>query len=779
MTTDDPPTPPSHRPPVRRLGRPRLPAVLRDEPQYRLLFSGQVLSILGDRVTGVVLPFAVLSVGGGVGDVAVVSAAQFLPFAVLALPAGVWADRLDRKKILVASDVVRFVCQLTAGLLLVTGRADVLHLALLAAAYGAADAFFAPAFTGLLPGTVAPVNLQPANALRGLSFSTGSIVGPVLGGALVAFAGGPGGAMLFDAGTFLVSIACLLPLRPRVVAKVLHDEDPQASTDHFLTSLREGWSEVRSRSWVVAFLGGMASYHVIVLPAIFVLGPVLAAEEMDGARSWAIITAGFGLGAVLGDLLLLRWRPRFALRVASLMLVGASCQAAFIGSGLGVWAIAGLEVLAGVCVTGTFTLWETSLQEHVPDRALSRVSSYDYLSSAGLIPVGNLAIGAISAGVGVRPALLGMTVLGVLVAGAIAGRTRRTAAATRRARGGSAGTGLTERSPLGHPSWSAGDPVDRAATRRSRKATWPFTSSSRAVARSAQANRSSSGNSCCRPDLGGHSTVKVLLTAAAASRSPSTAQTRTCLPPDWATVPRSISSPSGTGWPVSSPNSRRAASTGASSGSCSPLGSDQACSCLRAQNGPPRCPTSTSTRGAVGAEPWSPAADRRNTRIPALRFCPMRASSRKHPAPAGVVSEVPPLPAPRRDMATREATATTFDSLVDADGIVLVDFWAAWCGPCRMFAPVFEAASEQHADITFAKVDTEAERELAARAAITSIPTLMAFRDGILVFAQPGALPAPALEQLITAVRGLDMDDVRRQVAAQDGAQDDAAESTG
>jgi MFS family permease len=400
--------------------RPRVPAVLRDEPQYRLLFTGQVLSILGDRVTGVVLPFAVLSVGGDVSDVAIVSAAQFLPFAILALPAGVWADRYNRKRILIASDVARFISQLTAGLLLVSGTAHIAHLVALAAVYGAADAFFAPAFTGLLPGTVAPVNLQPANALRGLSYSTGSIFGPVLGGVLVAFAGGPGGAMLFDAGTFAVSIGCLIPLRPRLVADILHDEDPQAATAHFLTSLKEGWSEVRSRPWVTAFLGGMASYHVIVLPAIFVLGPVLAAEEMGGAKSWAVITAGFGLGSVLGDLLLLRWRPRFALRVASLMLVGASCQAAFIGSGLGVWAIAGLEVLAGVCVTGTFTLWETSLQEHVPDRALSRVSSYDYLTSAGLIPVGNLAIGTVSAAAGVKPTLYVMTALGVAAALAIA-----------------------------------------------------------------------------------------------------------------------------------------------------------------------------------------------------------------------------------------------------------------------------------------------------------------------------------------------------------------------
>jgi hypothetical protein len=407
-------------PPSVRTRRLRLPAVLHEEPQYRLLFSGQVLSILGDRVMMVVLPFAVLAVGGQVRDVAIVSVAQFLPFAVLALPAGVWADRLNRKFILVASDVTRFIGQLTAGLLLVTGTAQVIHLAVLAAVYGAADAFFAPAFTGLLPSTVAPVNVQPANALRGLSYSTGSIVGPVLAGFLVAFAGGPGGAFLFDASTFAVSIACLLALRPRVVADVLHDEDPAASTTHFLTSLKEGWEEVRSRSWVTAFLGGMASYHAIVLPAIFVLGPVLAAEELNGARSWAIITAGFGAGCVLGDLLLLRWRPQFALRVASLMLVGASCQAAFIGSGLGDWAIAGLEVLAGICVTGTFTLWQTSLQEHIPDRALSRVSSYDYLTSAGLIPLGNLTIGFVTAAVGLHRALLAMTVLGVAVSLVIA-----------------------------------------------------------------------------------------------------------------------------------------------------------------------------------------------------------------------------------------------------------------------------------------------------------------------------------------------------------------------
>lgn len=118
-------------------------------------------------------------------------------------------------------------------------------------------------------------------------------------------------------------------------------------------------------------------------------------------------------------------------------------------------------------------------------------------------------------------------------------------------------------------------------------------------------------------------------------------------------------------------------------------------------------------------------------------------------------------------MATVELTAQNFGTQIDKSGVLLVDFWAEWCGPCRMFGPIFEAASEKYPEITFGKVDTEAEQQLAGEAGISSIPTLMVFRDGILLYNSPGALPAEALDEIITAVQGLDMNEVRAEVEKQ------------
>jgi len=388
-----------------------VPEVLRTEAQFRLLFAGQVLSLVGDKVMAVALPFAVLEAGGSISAVGLVVAAQLAPFLVFALVGGVIADRGDRRRVLVASDVARLVVQAVGGVLLVTDAASPLTLGVLAALYGSADAFFQPAFTGLLPQTVShPGQLQPANALRGLSFSVASIGGPAVAGLLVAGIGA-GAAFLFDAASFAVSVACLLRLRPRVA-----EEGIEAAPPAFVEAVKTGWREVRSRSWLLAGLGAGCAYAGIVLPAVFVLGPVSISERLGGPGAWAAVVVSFGLGCVLGDVLLLRFRPRHAMRTAAIALILASCQAAIYGSGVVLAVMCTLQFVAGIGVTAFFTLWEVSLQEHVPGEALSRVSSFDYMASTMLMPVGTAVVGPLAAAVGTQETLLGMSAVGIACA---------------------------------------------------------------------------------------------------------------------------------------------------------------------------------------------------------------------------------------------------------------------------------------------------------------------------------------------------------------------------
>jgi hypothetical protein len=388
-----------------------VPEVLRTEAQFRLLFAGQVLSLIGDKVMAVALPFAVLEAGGSLSAVGLVVAAQLAPFLVFALVGGVIADRGDRRRVLVASDVARLVVQAVGGVLLVADAASPLALGILAALYGSADAFFQPAFTGLLPQTVShPGQLQPANALRGLSFSVASIGGPAVAGLLVA-AVGAGAAFLFDAASFAVSVACLLRLRPRVA-----EEGIEAAPPAFVDAVKSGWREVRSRSWLLAGLGAGCAYAGIVLPAVFVLGPVSISERLGGPGAWAAVVVSFGLGCVLGDVLLLRFRPGHAMRTAAIALILASSQAAIYGSGVVLAVMCALQFVAGIGVTAFFTLWEVSLQEHVPGEALSRVSSFDYLASTMLMPVGTAVVGPLAAAVGTQETLLGMSAVGIACA---------------------------------------------------------------------------------------------------------------------------------------------------------------------------------------------------------------------------------------------------------------------------------------------------------------------------------------------------------------------------
>ena len=377
---------------------------------FRLLFAGQALSVVGDRITPVAIAFAVLGLGDAT-DLGIVLAAGGIPFALFAIAGGVLADRVGRREVMVASDVVRAIAQALTAALLLSGQAEVWMLVVLSAVYGTGAAVFMPALMGLIPQTVAPGSLQQANALLGFTRSVATVAGPALAGVVVALAG-PGEAIALDAATFVVSALCLAALKPHPAGAGGEVEEG----DRFLARMRSGWREVRARPWLSRGLLAMAAYHVCVLPAVFVLGPALAESELSGASSWATIAACFGLGTVVGNLLALRLRLRRPVLVAALALVGACTQAAIIGSGAGTVGIAALILLAGVAVSLFFTLWDTSIQEQVPPRAVSRVSSYDFAVSLGLMPIGMAVAGPAAEAFGLHETLAGMSALGMLAA---------------------------------------------------------------------------------------------------------------------------------------------------------------------------------------------------------------------------------------------------------------------------------------------------------------------------------------------------------------------------
>jgi MFS family permease len=363
-------------------------AALLRRREFGPLFWGQAVSVFGDRLVMVAMPFAVLSVpGADLGDVGLVLGATALALAVFVLVGGVVADRLPRQLTMLGSDVVRGLAQGATAYLLLTDRASVLSLVVLQAVYGAAEAFFRPAVLGLVPQVVPPADIQPAQALLALSSNVAMVAGPVAAGLLVAGVGA-GGAIAVDALTFLVSALTLVRLRPQRSAK--------SAPASFLSDLAGGWREVATRSWVWTVLLALSAYHALVLPALFVLGPQYAQTHRGGAASWGVISAGFGVGAVLGSLVALRYRPARPGVVLGLCLVVSSSQATLVVLPLPTVTVALLELVTGVTVALAFTLWETALNERIPLGAQSRVSSFDYLASLTLMPLGYVLVGPVA-----------------------------------------------------------------------------------------------------------------------------------------------------------------------------------------------------------------------------------------------------------------------------------------------------------------------------------------------------------------------------------------------
>ncbi len=366
-------------------------------PAFRLLFLGQAVSSLGDRLVPVALAFAVLDLTGSVTDLGIVAAAQTVPLVVFVLLGGVWADRLPRQRVMLGSDAVRAVAQGVSALLLLEGQAHVWQLAVLQAVYGAAEAFFGPASTAVVPQTVESGDLQRANALMSLSGNVAGVLGPAFAGVIVATIGA-GWGLAIDGATFVVSAVFLAMMRVEPVLLAA-----RAST---LAELRAGWHAFRSRTWLWVTVAYFTLFIGFVYAPLLVLGPQVARTSLGGAGAWAAIATALGLGSLVGGLIGFRWRPRYPLRVAFLaFLIAGPALFGLLAAHAPLPLIVAAALVDGASGPLFNTLWYTALQREVPPGELSRVSSWDYLGSLAMLPVGQAISGPVGEAIGISTTL--------------------------------------------------------------------------------------------------------------------------------------------------------------------------------------------------------------------------------------------------------------------------------------------------------------------------------------------------------------------------------------
>ena len=376
----------------------RLPLGALVERNFRLLFLASTASRLGSAIAPVALAFAVLDdLDGSATDLGLILAAATVPQILFLLIGGVWADRLPRNLVLVATDLVMFGAQAIVAILLLTHSAEPWHLYVTQAIRGTSQAFFFPASAGVVPDTVSASRLQQANALLRLSQSSTNVLGAAAGGALVATVG-PGYAIAFDAVTFLASALFL--------ARIQLARDATLRVRNFTVELKEGWHEFWSRTWLWVIVVAAMIENAAATGGFLVLGPVVADDALGGATAWGIILAGWAAGFVAGGLVMLRVRPGRPLlvAVAGLLFYGLPCALLAVEAQTAV--IATAAFLAGVGLEIFGVLWDTALQEHVPRDRLSRVSAYDALGSFVAIPIGLTLAGPIAEAVGRRETLV-------------------------------------------------------------------------------------------------------------------------------------------------------------------------------------------------------------------------------------------------------------------------------------------------------------------------------------------------------------------------------------
>jgi MFS family permease len=387
-------------------------------PNFRYLFLGQAASVVGDRVVVVALALFITEQTGSPTDLGIVLGAQALPLVALLLFGGVWADRLPRHRIMIATDLTRAALHGTLAALIFVGTVQIWQLVVIEALFGAAQAFFQPAYAGLIPQTVPEPLIQDAQALTESMANLAFLLGPVLATVLVLGVGA-GEAFAFDAATFVLSALLLMRVRPRRRG----EEAPAGSVLH---ELRAGWREVRSRQWVWVTIVVFTGAVLCVYAPWYALAPSIARDVYGSVGVFGVLESVAGVGAVLGAFTGLRWRPVHPLRAGMLLILTWPVQN-------GIFALGAPLPVIVVCAFGTgfgFSLlmiwWETALAHHIPPSALSRVSAWDWMGSLALLPVGFLIAGPLAAALGARVVLgIGCVIGLALLAAGLAPRSTR------------------------------------------------------------------------------------------------------------------------------------------------------------------------------------------------------------------------------------------------------------------------------------------------------------------------------------------------------------------
>lgn len=387
------------------------------ERSFLYLFLARTVSLFGSAIAVGVLPFAVLGMrGGSTTTLGLVLGARSLAQVVLLLFGGVLADRWPRFRLMAGSDLLAFGSQGLAAALFITGAAVPAEIIALSAVNGAANAVFLPASKGVVPQVVGGTRLQSANVALRLSRNSTSIVGTALGGVLVVTIGA-GWALSVDAVTFAVSATLLAGVRVR--------HPGRAGRPAVLADLAGGWREFSSRPWVWLVVVQFAVVNGC-FGAINVLGPLIAKQHMGGAPAWTGILAAQSAGLVAGSLVAARVRPKFPVRVAVTATLGFLPPFFLLAAGAPVWLAAAAMMVNGVCVDIFEVLWDTALQTHIPGEALSRISSYDAVGSFALGPLCLMAVGPLSAAIGVTRTLFGAgALLTVITIATLAARSVR------------------------------------------------------------------------------------------------------------------------------------------------------------------------------------------------------------------------------------------------------------------------------------------------------------------------------------------------------------------